>query len=280
MPRKDDHEGARRTAAPRAPEDTASVTRLFAPDHRARIAVLALFLAVTGATAALAMGLHGQSTPDRNAATLAVGQRPREQSSGSERAVTAESVDLQVVRQQDVATRQYGALVHVATHDRSSKRLAAAATALQVTITPLVARAPVSQRALDAARQLLTGEQVILATPPVSSDPQVHALLVQTEEMLNQLPPAAISSPPTAPASASAPPSVADGPTSGPARTADPAPTAAATSGGTPKATASPAATPTPADHPAPADHPTPADQPSAEPHATAAAPATPSPMP
>lgn len=222
--------------------DTPPVPRLFGPARRARLAIIALFLGVTGTTAAVAMGFSHPHTALADTSVYDAAGRPVDLATA---ASTAEVRTL-VARQQDLAVRQYGVLA-LASNAHSSTRITAAAEALQVTLKPLVARAPLDQVALNAARQILTGERAILSAPANIGDPQVSALLAQTEGLLAQLPP--VSNPvtvaaPTAPVVVSTPTATA---------TTNPDPSQAPTDAPSDTPTAPPASdsvTPAPQDSP------------------------------
>jgi hypothetical protein len=227
-----------------------SAVRLFGPAHRARLGIFALFLAVTGTTAGIAIGFEHH--PNRN--VLAAAGRPL----GVQTAFSSDSTS--VTREQ--AVRQYGVLA-LAADASSTPRIVAAAEALQVTLTPLVARAPMDPVALDAARQLLTGERAILVVRVHGGDPRVAALLAQTEGLLAQLPTTPVVSPPAIVAA----PTLVDTPTTVVSTTPTPVSTP----------TATPTATATPTEPPATTEAPTPSATATAAPQLgiAASAPAT-----
>jgi hypothetical protein len=153
-----------------------------------KLAVLALFLAVTGTTAGVAIGFNrpGPSHTITDAAAAAA---------------TTSSIST-TSRTKEQAVQQYGVLA-LAANAHSTARIAAAANALQATLRPLVASAPHDPVALDAARQLLTGERAILVGHTNSGDDVLTALIAQTDGLLAQLPPinTAIAAPTVAPVS-------------------------------------------------------------------------------
>jgi hypothetical protein len=202
-----------------------SAVRLFGPAHRARLGIFALFLAVTGVTAGIAIGFE-HPRANQNVLT-ATGRAAGVQTSFA-------AVSTSVTREQ--AVRQYGVLA-LAADASSTPRIVAAAEALQVTLTPLVARAPMDPVALDAARQLLTGERAILVVRVHGGDPQVAALLAQTEGLLAQLPTIPVVSPPAIVAA----PTLAATPTTAVSTT----PTPVTTPTQTPTATTTPTDPPT-----------------------------------
>ncbi len=146
---------------------------------RVRGAVVALFLAVTGTTAAVALHTAHHAGAKQTSAVVA--------STPVRAAAAAEAAEFTRVTQER-AVRQYGTLA-LAANDNSSVRIAEAATALQETLGPLVARAPTDPVARDAARQLLSGERTILASHQTPVTPQVAVLLAQADVLLAQLPP-------------------------------------------------------------------------------------------